>query len=439
MSPVATEKLYVCPGDTHPISRAVHLSRLAAYFPGCRDCPLRSDTGQLPAKIIERVQNTVKRVERKSLFTTEGVRGVHRNELTRAKAASVATAFAGLLWEEAIVANETEVSDRPTRPARPSVIVGYDERPSSPDIVTGVTAALRRMGCQVIDIALSTKPCLWFTVDHLQAAGGVFITGSGCEPSWTGLDFIGRAVRPLSHGGGLSRLEQRLREPAGRQTRHAGPHRAFQAFVPYEASLWKHFHALRPLKIGFACPSRLVRRTLERTFANLPCRLIPVNIPDRLRDLSDPKDADATRMGDGVRGARADLGVIIGDDGQSCAFFDEHGRLIPQSRITELVAAVTLNLHPGRLVAIEHAAFDSLKPVIEKRGGECIDAGETLELMSNAIRDQRAIFGGGTGPRMWFGDTFPTCDAVLSIAKVLEALSQSDAPFSEVVPRNCTL
>jgi hypothetical protein len=40
---------------------------------------------------------------------------------------------------------------------------------------------------------------------------------------------------------------------------------------------------------------------------------------------------------------------------------------------------------------------------------------------------------------MWFGDTFPACDAVLSIAKVLEALSQSDAPFSEIVPRNCTL
>ena len=93
MLPLAPAKLYVCPGDTHPISRAVHLSRLAAYFPGCRECPFRTETGQLPTRVVERVQHTTKqRVERKTLFTTEGVRGVHRNELSRAKVGAMAGA-----------------------------------------------------------------------------------------------------------------------------------------------------------------------------------------------------------------------------------------------------------------------------------------------------------------------------------------------------------
>src|SRR3990172_4108806 len=139
MSSVATAKLYVCPGETHPISRAVHLSRLAAFFPSCRECPFRTDTGQLPAQIVQRVQNTEKRVERKSLFTAEGVRGVHRNELTRAKAASLAAALGAILWEDALVPDRAEPLDRPSRPARPTIVVGYDERPSSPPILTGVT------------------------------------------------------------------------------------------------------------------------------------------------------------------------------------------------------------------------------------------------------------------------------------------------------------
>jgi phosphomannomutase len=95
-----SEKLYVCPGESYPITRAVHLSRLAAFFPACRDCPFRSDTGRIPPQTLERLESTVRRVERKSLFTTEGVRGVYLNELTRAKAGEIAAALAALLWEQ---------------------------------------------------------------------------------------------------------------------------------------------------------------------------------------------------------------------------------------------------------------------------------------------------------------------------------------------------
>ncbi len=155
MSLVADQKLYVCPGETHPISRAVHLGRLAAFYPACRECPYRADTGQLATHQLELVESVSKRVERETLFTNDGVRGVHRNELTRSKAAEIATALAGMLWEEAIVSVDENSVERAGRALRPSVVVGYDERPSSPDIVTGVTSALRRMGCQVIDIALA--------------------------------------------------------------------------------------------------------------------------------------------------------------------------------------------------------------------------------------------------------------------------------------------
>lgn len=433
MSLLAESKLYVCPGETHPISRAVHLGRLAAFYPACRDCPYRSEVGQLPAQLVELVGNGDKQVERRSLFTDEGVRGVHRNELTRAKAGAIATALAGMLWDDALSQESAESVDRSGRAQRPSVVVGYDERPSSPDIVTGVTAALRRMGCQVVDIALATKPCLWFTVDHLQAAAGVFVTGGGCEPSWTGIDFVGRGVLPYSRGAELDRLESRQLTSVGRQTRHAGPHRSFQAFIPYEASLWKHFHALRPLKLALGCSSRLVRRSVERTFANLPCRLVPVTIPERSRNLNDPRDSDMVRLAEGVRTAGADLGVLIGDDGQTSAFFDEHGRFIPAASISKLVVRIVLSAQPGGIVVVESSAVTDLQSVIESAGGICAEGGGRCEEMSRKIAERKAVLGCGSSGRLWFGETFPTCDAILAMARVLEALSQSDAPFSDVL------
>lgn len=433
MNLLAPSKQYVCPGETHPISRSVHLGRLAAFYPACRDCPYRDETGQIPAHILEIARNTEKPPERISLYTAEGVRGIHRNELTRSRAAQFATALAGFLWEDAITRLNDEMADRSCRVQKPAVVVGYDERPSSPDIVTGVTAALRRMGCQVVDIALTTKPCLWFAVDHLKASAGVLVTGAGCDPAWTGLDFVGREVLPFSRGGTLDRLEILEQSPAGRQTRHAGPHRCFQAFVPYEASLWKHFHALRSLKVAFASPSRLVLRTIERTFANLPCRLITVSVPGRARDLTSRRDPDLLRLSEGVRGATADLGVLIDDDGQTAAFCDEHGRLVPAGVVSKLVVSRMLSVNPAGTIAVENAAIPELRTAIENVGGDVVDGGATAETMSRTVAESQALIGCGISGRMWFAEKYPACDAILTLARVLEALSQGDAPFSDVI------
>lgn len=459
------EKLYICPGEAQPITRAVHLSRLAAFYPACRDCPLRGDTGHLPRQMVARFQNTERRVERKSLFTREGVRGIYLNELTRRKAGTIASAFAALLWEDAplagrigaartgsVAARTGSVGEaaRGSRPSRPAVVVGHDERPSSPDIVTGVASALRRMGCQVIDISLTTRACFWFAVDHLQATAGVFVTGAGRDPSWTGLDFVTRGSLPLSQRHGLDRLEERLRLPAGRPTRDAGLHRTFQAFVPYEAGLWKHFHALRPLKIACGCPSRLVRRTLERIFETLPCRLVFVEVPQRGRDVGRDEDPDVLRVAGAVREMQADLGMLIDDDGQRCRFVDERSLPVPPPEITRLIVEMLLAEQPGAAAVVvssreiegrqrecgsgsDESQISNLRCRVESAGGRCVVTGGTLAEASRAMREHEAVFGGGNAPRFWFREPFPTCDAILALAKVLAALSRSDAAFSEVI------
>jgi phosphomannomutase len=435
-----SDKLYLCPGEAHAITRAVHLSRLAAFYPRCRDCPLRHETGQLPRHTLERIHSTERRVERKSLLAAEGLRGVYLNEITRGKAGHAAAALADLLWEhKPLIGRAGSPLAAPSGragPALPLVVVGHDERPCAPDLVTGVVRALRRMSCRVVDIGLTTRPCFWFAVDHLKAAAGLLVTGSGAEPSWTGFDFVGPDNMPVSRGGApaftLERLEVRMDGQARRPTRQAGAYRMFQAAVPYEASLWKHFHALRPLTVCCAVASRLARRTLEKLFATLPCRLVPVEIPSRARDVLADGDADVARVAAAVRRARAHLGVLIDDDGQRTAFLDERGRLVNAATITRLVARLLLAEHPGGIVALERGAPPALAEQIERHGGKVIDAGATFADMSRALRDGAAVLGGGTSGRLWFRENFPTSDAILTVARVLDVLSRSDAAFSAV-------
>lgn len=433
----ALPTLYTCPGEEHPVSRAVHLARLAAFYPNCRNCTHRSDTGQLPRQTLERLRGAEHRVERPTLFTDEGLRGVYLNELTRTRASLVAAAFASLLWDSAPLKGRAEDPGRQAplkrSPRRgPAVVVGCDERPSSPDIVTGIASSLRRMGCQVIDVGVTAAPCFSFAVDHLQAAGGVFVTGAGRPPSWTGLDFVGSGGKPYSTGAGLEEIEERSRRGCQRPTRQATPQRTFQALIPYEAGLWKHFHALRPLRVCCGCPTRLAARILERVFARLPCQLDLIALPQRPRDVSRAEDPDVHRVAAKVRAGRHHLGAIIDDDGRGCGLLDERGEPVSSRNLTRILAQAALEEHRGPVV-IESTAFHDLAPVLESFAPVARDAGTTAAALWQAMEEYNGVLGGGDSGRFWFREAVPVCDAILTLAKTLQALSRSDAPFSELV------
>lgn len=434
--PTLQEPQYVCPGEDYSISRSVHLSRLAAFYPKCRECAHRHDTSQLTPQTIEKIGAAVQRAERPTLFTDRGVRGIYLNELTASKAGEMAGAFASLLWESTpLTLKDTEEppANRLQKRLGPQVVIGHDDRPSSPDLVTGVAKTLRRMGCQVIDIGLVSRPCFWFAVEHLQASAGIHVTGSGCNPAWTGLDFVGSGAIPVERDHLLASIEERFRAGYQRPLRQSAGQRTFHALAVYEAGLWKHFHALRPLKVCVGCPNRPVRDLIGRLFQKLACKLIPVQTPVRSRSLFDPADPDNVRMAQVVVQHGAHFGLLIDDDGQTCAVWDERGVPVSSRQLTLLLAETVLAEARNSHIVVEGPAFKDLLRPIDRRDGFCAMADPTLWGMAQGLRETNALFGGGDTGRYWFRETFPTCDAVLTLAKLLQALSRSDAECSEVL------
>ncbi len=447
------EPQYVCPGETHAISRAVHLSRLAAFYPKCRECSHRQEVGQLSQPQFESDDSSEPRESERSLFTLEGIRGVYLNELTRHKAGELSAAFASLLWESLPLAGRSDLRDanskRPIRRSGPVVVVGFDERPSSPDIVTGVAAALRRMSCQVVDIGQTSMPCFRFSVAHMQAAGGILVSGHGCEPSWTGLDFVGKHGRPISVAGcrnessaaraiRLEDIHHRCEQGAVRPLRQGGSQRVFQVSVPYLAGLLKRFHALRPLRVAIGCSVRFVRRTLDALFEKLPVTLDWIEIPRRSRDLLNGDDSDVRRVREAVVAQSADFGFLIDDDGADVAVLDEVGSLLAPGDLLCLLAEVLLAEQVGAAVVIDNAARDFLQPRIATKDRRCWLGGWTQSDVWQAMRHEAAICGGGATGRVWLRDAVPACDAILTLAHLLQALSRDDAPLSQVVAESAS-
>jgi phosphomannomutase len=124
---------------------------------------------------------------------------------------------------------------------------------------------------------------------------------------------------------------------------------------------------------------------------------------------------------------------LIDDDGQTCAVWDERGDLVSCRQLTLLLAETVLAEARNSHIVVEGPAFNELLRPIGRRDGVCAMVDPTMWGMAQGMRETNALFGGGDSGRYWFRETFPTCDAVLTLAKLLQSLSRSDAECSEVV------
>ncbi|HVW03316.1 MAG TPA: hypothetical protein VHB77_23335, partial [Planctomycetaceae bacterium] len=152
----------------------------------------------------------------------------------------------------------------------------------------------------------------------------------------------------------------------------------------------------------------------------------------RARRLNDPADADALRFQKLVLESQAHLGILIEDDGQSCAVFDERGQLLPPSSLIPMFAALALSESTGGTVLVPEAADPAQAIHIGRLGGRCLMVRPTPATITRKLIEHHAVFAADGLGRYWFHDGSPSCDAILTLAKTLQALSRSDAEFSIV-------
>jgi len=71
------------------------------------------------------------------------------------------------------------------------IVVGRDSRVSGPMFHRVVLSALQSVGCDVIDIGLTTTPTCQLAVEHHHAGGGLMISASHNPIEWNALKCIG--------------------------------------------------------------------------------------------------------------------------------------------------------------------------------------------------------------------------------------------------------
>ncbi len=404
--------VYVCPNQTHPVSRAVHLGRMARFFPGCRRCAHRDDTGTLSAKQVERLRQARPRGCAPSLFGREGAGGVYPNELQTHTIGKLAAALGIFL--------QTQYSEHG---ATPTVVLAGDGRPLVAEPLAAAAEALRWTGCNLVDLGATTAASMALAIDQLSARGGLLLGSSIDRPRAVGLKFWAPGPQPLSAGGSLEKIERIFRRGTNRPARTYGSLRRFRADVPYLESLVGHYHALRPLRIVLHSASNPLERYLRKLTDPLACRVVSYDGP---RELLERR----------IRSEAAHFAARADDDGEICRVFDEQGRAVSDEQLLLLIATYLLRERPGGLIALEKGVSASLAKAIHSAGGKTVATGNDRRSIFETMRRRDALCGGGNSGRIWYtqGDHH-AADALMTITHLLAVLSRGDHPLSKVLDR----
>src|SRR3989441_12185048 len=113
-----------------------------------------------------------------------GIRGIVGKDLTPENVARYAAAFGVWAMDGK---RETRKGKRRSR----AVVLGRDARTSGPMFAHAAIAGLVSVGCDVIDIGLTTTPTAQLAALHHHAAGGIILTASHNPIEWNALKFIG--------------------------------------------------------------------------------------------------------------------------------------------------------------------------------------------------------------------------------------------------------
>ncbi len=408
---------YCCPGQQHPISRAVHLGRLAAFYPACRQCPHRDDTGTLSPRQVEQLQEVQASHRPQKLFHDEGAGGLYLNDLTPAATRKIAAAFGHL------------VSNPQSPLPSPSLVLAGDGRALTAELSAAACEGLRAMGCNVVDIGPATAACLAFAVQHLSAAGGMLVGNPSEQPHMVGLQFWAAGPKPLSAGGSLEPIVELYEAGLDRPARRYGALHRFQADLPYLAALSECYHALRPLRAIIDSASGPLVAYLQKQAATVACQVIPSRVTPR--DLPEQVRADA-----------AHFAACVDGDGETCRVLDERGQPVPAERLLLLLGRYYVQTSDGQpaTVVLEPSTSPAIGHRIEQFGGRVGTAGGRRADMAAAMREHHAVFGGGPGGRFWHVVAgVPLPDALMTITQLLVLLSRSDEPFSAILDREAPL
>ena len=312
-----------------------------------------------------------------------------------------------------------------------SITLGRDCRLSSPRLRDALLEGLIDSGCGVTDIGVVPTPLLYFSAVHLQADGGVMITGSHNPSEFNGFKTV---CGPGTLHGETIQEVRRIIETRD-FLRGRGSHADMDVIPAYLDQVAPQFSYERRVKVvldaGNGTAGPVVHRLLER----LNCEVTELffemdgRFPNHHPDPTVP--ANLKHLQDAVKGQRAELGIAYDGDADRIGAVDENGELIYGDMLLLIFGREILTRKPGATIIGEVKCSQLLYDELNRLGGNAIMYKTGHSLIKAKMKEEHAELAGEMSGHMFFADRyFGYDDALYAACRLIDIVAASGKPLS---------
>ncbi len=328
------------------------------------------------------------------------------------------------------------------RNAGRKINLARDTRLSSPRLRDALLRGLKASGCDVTDLGVVPTPVLYYSVFHLQADGGVMITGSHNPPEFNGFKTV--CGDSTIHGEAIQELYSMIQ--TGDLDRGEGSEKSYDAVTPYVNEVAAQFHFPRRVRVvvdaGNGTGGPVMHRILERLNADATEMFFEMDgrFPNHHPDPTVPKNLEALIAK--VRETRADLGIAFDGDTDRIGAIDDRGTIIYGDQLMIIYGREILTRKPGATFIGEVKCSQLMYDDLAARGGNPIMWKTGHSLIKAKMKETNAELAGEMSGHMFFADRYYGFDdALYAACRLMEIVANSGRPLSaqlEDLPRTVT-
>lgn len=319
------------------------------------------------------------------------------------------------------------------------VLVGYDDRESTPEIFTALADGITDRGADVYKIGYATTPMVYYGTAKHGYKASVMITASHNPPEYNGLKISRENALPVGYYSGLKELEEMMEnedvKPVGKNKKgHILEHNLKDEYIEFQKI---YLPDLSDLNLSIDISNGMVAILTDAIFGDYPHYLyneLDGTFPNHeANPLLKENREDLKKL---LLEKGSDLGVIFDGDGDRVMFLDEKGNFISPDLIIALLAEYYLDQGKGKNILYDIRTSWSVKEHIEKLGGQTHMWKVGHAYAKLKLREIDGVCGGELAGHYYYKDFF-YCDSgmltALVVLNVVSSLKKEGKTISEYI------
>lgn len=313
------------------------------------------------------------------------------------------------------------------------VCIGYDGRLSSPEMEQAAVDGLMAAGMHVIRIGLGPTPMLYFAVNHLEADGGIAVSGSHNPPEYNGFKMM------IGRGSFYGDDIQNLGRIAGEASYATGDGRDESApmLETYVERVFADFEPGKELKVAWDAGNGAAGEAMAALAAKLPGKHILLNevidgtFPVHHPDPTVPENLE--QLIDTVASDNCDFGIAFDGDGDRIGVIDGEGHILWGDQLMVLWSKDVLAADPGATIIADVKASQTLFDEIAKMGGDPLMWRTGHSLIKTKMAETGAPLAGEMSGHIFFGDRYYGYDdALYAAVRLINVLGHEDRSLADI-------